>query len=74
MVASSDDEERQAQRIALAYLVRGCDDAVSELLRSVSEADEQSAATKRAREILAGMLTSWRQALSALGPPRGRAQ
>jgi hypothetical protein len=63
----TDLEERAAQRIALAHLVRGCEGAVSELLRAISEEGEQSAATRRAREILADMLSSWRQTLTALG-------
>jgi hypothetical protein len=63
----TDVEERAAQRIALAHLVRGCEDAVSELLRAISEDGEQSEATRRAREILADMLSSWRQTLTALG-------
>ena len=63
----TDVEERAAQRIALAHLVRGCEDAVSELLRAISEDGEQSDATRRAREILADMLSSWRQTLTALG-------
>ena len=68
MVAPVDGEEREAQRIALAHLIRGCDDAVSELIRAASKDDDQSPATRRAREILAEMLSSWRQTLSALGP------
>ena len=68
MVGPVDEEEREAQRIALAHLIRGCDDAVSELIRAVSENGDQPEATKRAREILAEMLSSWRQTLSALGP------
>ena len=68
MVGPVDEEEREAQRIALAHLIRGCDDAVSELLQVISENGDQSEATKRAREILAEMLSSWRQTLSALGP------
>ena len=63
-----DDQERQAQRIALTHLVRGCEEAVSELLVTVKQAGEQSAPTKRAREILAEMLSTWRQALGALSP------
>jgi len=63
----TDLDERSAQRIALTHLVRGCEDAVSDLLRAISEEGEQSTATRRAREILAEMLSSWRQSLTALG-------
>lgn len=62
------EEEREAQRIALAHLIRGCDDAVSELIRGNGKR-EQLQTTKRAREILAEMLSSWRQTLTALGRP-----
>lgn len=65
----SGEEEREAQRIALTHLVKGCEDAVSQMLRAISEEGEQSPATKRAREILAEMLSSWRQTLAALEPP-----
>lgn len=59
-----DEEEREAQRIALAHLIRGCDDAVSGLIQKGKGQQLQS--TKRAREILAEMLSSWRQTLTAL--------
>ena len=62
----SDEDERQAQRIACTHLIRGCEGAVSELLHAVSEADERSPATKRAREILVRVLSSWRDTLQAL--------
>ncbi len=61
-----DDDERQAQHIALTHLVRGCDYAVSGLLEEVNETGEQSPATRRAREILEQMVSSWRQTLGAL--------
>ena len=66
MASSQDSEERAAQRIALAQLIHGCEDAVTNLLETVSESGEQSSETRRAREILAEMLSSWRQTLSAL--------
>lgn len=65
----SDEEERAAQRIALTHLVTGCEGAVSELLRTIRERDDRSPATRRAREILAEMLSSWRRTLAALAPP-----
>jgi hypothetical protein len=59
------EEEREAQRLALQHLIKGCDDAVSGLIRGGKGQQPQSA--KRAREILAEMLSSWRQTLTALG-------
>jgi hypothetical protein len=68
MTRLSDDNERQAQRIACAQLIRGCESAVSDLLVAMDEADAGSPAMRRAREILAGMLSSWQETLRALTP------
>lgn len=66
MADLSDEDERQAQRIACTHLIRGCESAVSELLHAMSEADERSLAMKRAREILVRVLSSWRDTLKTL--------
>lgn len=60
----SDDEEQQAQHIACSHLVRGCEAAVSELLAGASEGP--SPAKERAEEILAQVLSSWRDTRTAL--------
>jgi hypothetical protein len=68
MTSLSDDNERQAQHIACTHLIRGCESAVSDLLLAMGEADAGSPAMRRAREILAGMLSSWHETLRALTP------
>ena len=60
------DEEKQAQRIACAHLIRGCEAAVSDLQDVVREAKEQSLTSVRAGDILANVLASWREALQIL--------
>jgi hypothetical protein len=67
MAAMADElNERDAQRLALTHLIKGCDDAVSTFLERLSEDGELSPVTTRAREILAELLASWRQALTTL--------
>ncbi len=67
MIRLSDNEEQQAQRIACTQLVRGCEGAVSELLSATGEIERQRPTMKRARAILAQVVSSWRGALKALG-------
>ncbi len=64
----NDNEEQRAQRIACTHLVRGCEDAASDLVSATDEAGEGSAITKRAHDILAQVLHSWREALEVLRP------
>ena len=56
----SNNEEQQAQDIACSHLVRGCEGAVSELLAATGTSERPSPAKKRAGEILAQVLSSWR--------------
>ena len=60
------DEEQQAQRIACVHLIKGCETAVSELQDMAREAEEQSPPSVRAGDILAQVLSSWRDALQIL--------
>ena len=62
----NDNEEQQAQSMACTHLVRGCEDAVSDLVLATGAADEPSAITERAHDILAQVLSSWREASEAL--------
>ena len=62
----SNNEEQQAQDIACSHLVRGCEGAVSELLAATSASEGPSPAKKRAGEILAQVLSSWRDTRTAL--------
>jgi len=62
----SNNEEQQAQHIAYGHLVKGCQDAVSELHAATGEADGQPRTKRRAQEILAQVLSSWRDSLKAL--------
>ena len=64
----NDNEEQRAQSMACTHLVRGCEDAVSDLVLATGEADEPSAITQRAHDILAEVLSSWREASEALRP------
>ena len=64
----NDNEEQQAQSMACTHLVRGCEDAVSDLVLAAGEADEPSAIRERAHGILAQVLASWREASEALRP------
>ena len=64
----NDNEEQQAQSMACTHLVRGCEDAVSDLVLATGEADEPSAIRERAHDILAEVLSSWREASEALRP------
>jgi len=66
MKGLNDIEERQARRIACARLVQGCEGAVSELLLTIDKVEEPPPVTKRARELLAQVLCSWRETLQAL--------
>jgi hypothetical protein len=68
MLRLSDNEEQQAQSIACTHLVRGCEGAVSELALRNGEADGPSPAMDRARDILAQVLSSWRDVLDAVRP------
>jgi hypothetical protein len=56
----SNKEEQQAQHIACSHLVRGCEGAVSELRAATGATEGPSPAKKRAGEILAQVLSSWR--------------
>ena len=62
----SNNEEQQAQRIACSHLLRGCEGAVSELHAATGETAGQPRTKKRAQEILAQVLSSWRDTLKAL--------
>jgi hypothetical protein len=62
----SNNEEQQAQHIACSHLVRGCEGAVSELLAPAGASEGPSPAKKRAGEILAQVLSSWRDTRTAL--------
>lgn len=70
----SEVQERQAQRMACTRLVSGCEGAVSELLVSISEDTEPSPVTTRARELLAQVLSSWRDTLKTLRTAEERAR
>jgi hypothetical protein len=58
--------------MASDHLVRGCEGAVSELHAATGSSESQSPAEKRAEEILAEVLSSWREALKALGVSGGQ--
>jgi hypothetical protein len=62
----SNHEEQQAQDIACSHLVRGCEGAVSELRAATGASERPSPANKRAGEILAQVLSSWRDTGKAL--------
>lgn len=64
----NDNEEQRAQSMACTHLVRGCEDAVSDLGLATAGADEPPAIRERAHDILAGVLSSWREASEALRP------
>lgn len=61
----SNNEEQRAQHIACSHLVQVCEGAVSELHASASETGGQSRTRTRAQEILAQVLSSWRDTLTA---------
>lgn len=62
----SNNEEQQAHHIACSHLVKGCEGAASELHAASGETGGQSRTRKRAQEILAQVLSSWRDTLKAL--------
>jgi len=62
----SNNEEQQAQDIACSHLVRGCEGAVSELSAATGASEGPSPAKKRAGEILAQVLSSWRDTRKTL--------
>ncbi len=62
----SNNEEQHAQHIACGHLVRGCEDAISELQAAPSETNGRSRTRKRAQEILAHVLSSWQDTLKTL--------
>jgi hypothetical protein len=64
----NDNEEQQAQSMACTHLVRGCEDAVSDLVLATGEAGEPPAIRERAHDILAEVLSSWQEASEALRP------
>jgi len=67
----TNNDEQRAQSMACAHLVRGCEDAVSSLVLTGAAA-EPSAISERAHDILAEVLSSWRDASEFLrpeGPP-----
>ena len=66
MAPLSDEEERKAQRIFCSHMVRACATATTELQWTISEAERKEPTMKRAQEILAGELSSWRETLSGL--------
>ena len=68
MTRLSHNEEQQAQHIACGHLVRGCEGAVFELQHVAVETGGQSPAMARAGDILAEVLSSWRDALKVLAP------
>ena len=70
MTRLNDDEEQQAQHMACAHLVRGCEGAVSELRLANDEREGQSPTVQRAGAILAQVLSSWRDTEKALGSAR----
>jgi hypothetical protein len=73
VIGLTEREERQAQQMACARLVRGCEGAVSELLVAISQ-DAPSPVTTRARELLAQVLSSWRDTSKALRTADERAR
>ena len=64
----SNNEEQHAQHIACGHLVRGCEGAVSDLVLATGEAGEPPAIRERAHDILAEVLSSWRETSEALRP------
>ena len=64
----NEEEEQRAQHIACSHLVRGCESAASELHSATGETAGQPRTRKRAQEILAEVLSSWRHALSVVTP------
>jgi hypothetical protein len=64
----SNNEEQHAQRIACGHLVRGCEGAISELQAAPGETNGRPRTTKRAQEILAQVLSSWRHAMGVVTP------
>ena len=62
----TNNEEQQAQQIACSHMVRGCEGAVSELHAATGETGGQPRTRKRAQEIVAQVLSSWRDTLKAL--------
>lgn len=63
-----DKEEQRAQSMACTHLVRGCEDAVSDLVLATGEGGEPPAIRERAHDILADVLSSWREVSEALRP------
>jgi hypothetical protein len=74
VIGLTEGEERQAQRLACTRLVSGCEGAVSDLLVTISEEAEPSLVTTRARELLAQVLSSWRDTLTTLRTADERAR
>lgn len=64
----NNSEERHAQDIACSHLIKGCEGAISELEAAAGETSGLPRTKKRAQEILAHVLSSWRQARSGLAP------
>jgi hypothetical protein len=64
----SNNEEQHAQHIACGHLVRGCEGAISELQAAPAETNGRSRTRKRAQEILAQVLSSWRHTMSVVAP------
>jgi hypothetical protein len=67
----NETEEQQAQHIACGHLVKGCEDALSELEPAPGETNRRARTRTRAQEIVAGVLSSWRDAWSAVAPSQG---
>ena len=61
-------EVLRAQQIACSYLVRGCEDALTELARTLIETRfvGEGAANARAADILSDILDGWRETLVIL--------
>ena len=61
-------DELKAQEIACTYLVRGCEDALTELARTLVETRSvgEGTANARAADILSDILDGWRETLVIL--------
>ena len=61
-------DELRAQHIACSYLVRGCEDALTELARTLIETRSagEGAANARAADILSDILDDWKETMAIL--------
>jgi len=64
----NDKEEQHAQQIACGHLIRGCEGAITELRATGGETSGLPRTNQRAQEILAHVLSTWRDAMSDVAP------